>query len=25
VQHHPEASAGPQESRYIFQEFANRL
>ncbi len=25
VQHHPEASSGPQESRYIFQEFANRL
>lgn len=25
VQHHPEASGGPQESRYIFQEFANRL
>lgn len=25
VQHHPEASGGPQESRYIFQEFADRL
>lgn len=25
VQHHPEASSGPQESRYIFQEFAKRL
>ncbi|AFL69316.1 glutamine-hydrolyzing carbamoyl-phosphate synthase small subunit [Sulfurospirillum barnesii] len=25
VQHHPEASSGPQESRYIFKEFANRL
>jgi len=25
VQHHPEASSGPQESRYIFQEFASRL
>ncbi|WP_333805633.1 glutamine-hydrolyzing carbamoyl-phosphate synthase small subunit [Sulfurospirillum sp.] len=25
VQHHPEASPGPHESKYIFQEFANRL
>lgn len=25
VQHHPEASSGPQESRYIFQEFAKRI
>ncbi|AHJ13900.1 glutamine-hydrolyzing carbamoyl-phosphate synthase small subunit [Sulfurospirillum multivorans] len=25
VQHHPEASSGPHESKYIFQEFANRL
>lgn len=25
VQHHPEASPGPHESKYIFQEFAERL
>ncbi len=25
VQHHPEASPGPHESKYIFQEFANRI
>ena len=25
VQHHPEASPGPHESKYIFKEFANRL
>ncbi len=25
VQHHPEASPGPHESKYIFQEFAKRL
>ena len=25
VQHHPEASPGPHESTYIFQEFARRL
>jgi len=25
VQHHPEASPGPHDSKYIFQEFANRL
>jgi carbamoyl-phosphate synthase small subunit len=25
VQHHPEASPGPHESKYIFQEFADRL
>jgi carbamoyl-phosphate synthase small subunit len=25
VQHHPEASPGPHESRYIFQEFADML
>ena len=25
VQHHPEASPGPRESKYIFQEFANML
>ena len=25
VQHHPEASPGPHESKYIFKDFANRL
>ncbi len=25
VQHHPEASPGPHDSKYIFEEFANRL
>lgn len=25
VQHHPEASPGPHESKYIFREFASRL
>jgi len=25
VQHHPEASPGPRESKYIFKEFANML
>ncbi|HIP29895.1 MAG TPA: carbamoyl-phosphate synthase small subunit [Sulfurospirillum arcachonense] len=25
VQHHPEASPGPHESKYIFEEFAKRL
>ncbi len=25
VQHHPEASPGPHESKYIFQEFANKI
>ena len=25
VQHHPEASPGPHDSKYIFKEFANRL
>ena len=25
VQHHPEASPGPHDSKYIFQEFAQRL
>jgi carbamoyl-phosphate synthase small subunit len=25
VQHHPEASPGPHESKYIFKEFADRL
>lgn len=25
VQHHPEASPGPHESKYIFKEFASRL
>ena len=25
VQHHPEASPGPHESKYIFQEFADKL
>jgi carbamoyl-phosphate synthase small subunit len=25
VQHHPEASPGPRESKYIFKEFADML
>jgi carbamoyl-phosphate synthase small subunit len=25
VQHHPEASPGPHDSRYIFKEFADRI
>lgn len=25
VQHHPEASPGPHESKYIFKEFAKRI
>jgi carbamoyl-phosphate synthase small subunit len=25
IQHHPEASPGPHESKYIFAEFAKRL